>query len=70
MTRLPVWVLLFALANPSSVRPTQALAAGRARSIRHAASLKAHFRWALPISLQPLPCFLPALSWSQRTSRA
>src|SRR5262249_32277276 len=35
-----------------------------------AASEQAHFRWALPILLPPVPCFLPAGSCVQRTSRA
>src|SRR5262249_4431522 len=47
---------------------------GRARSLvrrnRQAASAKAQRRWALPIFLPPEPSFLPADSWSQRTSRA
>ena len=46
------------------------LGSARWRSIRHAASEKAHFRWALPIFLPPEPFFLPADSCSQRTSRA
>jgi hypothetical protein len=46
------------------------LAWGPARTRRHVASEKAPFRGALPILLPPVPCFLPADSWAQRTGRA
>src|SRR5262249_57487867 len=52
-----------------SRRVSHALAFGDARSSRHVASEKAHFRWALPIWFPPVPCFLPADSWAQRTRR-
>ena len=47
-----------------------AFASGLLRIIKAAASLKAHLRWALPIFRPPLPCFLPADSFAQDTSRA
>src|SRR5262249_40514524 len=52
-----------------SCRCIHALTGRHERIIRHAASKNAHFRWALPIFLPPVPFFVPALSWAQRTRR-
>src|SRR5262249_50770148 len=46
------------------------LACSLPRRNRAVASEKAHLRWALPILPPPVPFFLPADSWAQRTSRA
>src|SRR5437588_249073 len=53
-----------------SFRASHFFAASLSRKSKHAASPKAHFRWALPMRLLPPPTFLPALSCEQRTSRA
>jgi len=50
-------------------RCTQPFTGRQLRIIRQAASLKAHFRCALPIFFGPDPFVLPALSCTHRTSR-